>query len=98
MPNPPPNQPRFSHLRRIEQISENHCGPAVIPMLLENIGISVTQEAITDAAGARLCHKEKAKLDDLEFVLDECKYPVGGEWQGLFDDDVDEFSDDYGHY
>jgi len=123
MSNPLPDPKRFSRLRRIEQITENHCGPAVIQMLLENIGVNVTQEEVTEAAGAtrtiathgtrvdqlakavhvlapdtKLWYKEKASLDNLEYVLDECKYPVGVEWQGLFDDPVDEDDDDYGHY
>lgn len=123
MPKPSPVPKRFSRLRRIEQISENHCGPAVIQMLLENIGVNVSQEAITEAAGAtdtiaehgtrvdqlaqavrtlapgaRLWHKEKATLDDLVHVLDEQKYPVAVEWQGLFDENEDEFDDDDGHY
>ena len=123
MSNPLPDPKRFSRLRRIEQITENHCGPAVIQMLLENIGVNVTQEDVTEAAGAtrtiathgtrvdqlakavhqlapgaKLWYKERASLDNLEYVLDECKYPVGVEWQGLFDDPVDEDDDDYGHY
>ena len=123
MSNPLPDPKRFSRLRRIEQITENHCGPAVIQMLLENIGVNVTQEEVTEAAGAtrtiathgtrvdqlakavhqlapgaKLWYKERASLDNLEYVLDECKYPVGVEWQGLFDDPVDEDDDDYGHY
>lgn len=48
----PQDQKRFDRLRWIQQITENHCGPAVLQMLLENIGIHVTQEAITEAAGA----------------------------------------------
>ncbi len=123
MPKPSPDLKKFSRLRRIEQISESHCGPAVIEMLLENIGVNASQEAITEAAGAaatitehgtrvdqlaqavrklapgaRLWFKEKASLADLRYVLDEQKYPVGVEWQGLFDEDEDEFDDDYGHY
>ena len=123
MSNPLPDPKRFSRLRRIEQITENHCGPAVIQMLLGNIGVNVTQEDVTEAAGAtrtiathgtrvdqlakavhqlapgaKLWYKERASLDNLEYVLDECKYPVGVEWQGLFDDPVDEDDDDYGHY
>ena len=113
---------RFSRLRRIQQITENHCGPAVIQMLLENIGVDVSQEEITEAAGAthtiethgtrvdqlaravhelapiaKLWYKEHASLQDLEYVLEECKYPVGVEWQGLFED-MDDDDDDYGHY
>src|SRR4029079_8381763 len=123
MSNPQPDPKRFSRLRRIEQITENHCGPAVVQMLLENIGVNASQESITEAAGAtetiaehgtridqlaqavqrlapgaRLWCKEKARLEDVIFVLDEQKYPVGVEWQGLFDEDEDEFDDDYGHY
>ena len=113
---------RFSRLRRIEQITENHCGPAVTQMLLENIGVNVSQEEITEAAGAthtiethgtrvdqlakavqqlapiaKLWYKEHASLEDLEYVLEEWKFPVGVEWQGLFED-MDGDDEDYGHY
>lgn len=122
MSNPPPDPRKFSRLRRIEQITENHCGPAVLQMLLENIGITAAQEEITEAAGAtrtiethgtrvdqlanavqqlapiaKLWFKEKATVEDLEYVLDVYKYPVGVEWQGLFDD-MDDDDEDYGHY
>ena len=46
---------------------------------------------------AKLWHKEKATVDDLEYVLNECKFPVGVEWQGLFID-MDGDDEDYGHY
>lgn len=122
MSNPPNDPKRFSRLRWIQQITENHCGPAVIQMLLENIGVNVTQQEITEAAGAaktidthgtrvdqlakavqelvpiaKLWYKEKAGAEDLEYVLDECKYPVGVEWQGLFED-MDDDDEDCGHY
>ncbi len=122
MSSPPQDPKRFSRLRRIEQITENHCGPAVIQMLLENIGVIATQEEITEAAGAtqtiathgtrvdqlakavhqlaptaNLWYKEKARAEDLEYVLKEWKFPVAVEWQGLFND-MDEDDDDYGHY
>src|SRR5919198_1545694 len=122
MSNLPQDPKKFSRLRRIEQIPENHCGPAVLQMLLENIGINAAQEEITEAAGAthtieihgtrvdqlakavqqlapiaKLWFKEKATEADLEYVLDICKFPVGVEWQGLFDD-MDDEDDDYGHY
>ena len=122
MPNLQPDPRKFDRLRWIEQITENHCGPAVIQMLLENIGVNASQEEITEAAGAihtiethgtrvdqlakavnqlapdaRLWYKEKGTAEDLEYVLEVCKYPVGVEWQGLFGD-VDEEDDDYGHY
>jgi ABC-type bacteriocin/lantibiotic exporter with double-glycine peptidase domain len=118
-----PQDPRkFSRLRWIQQITENHCGPAVIQMLLENIGVNASQEEITEAAGAtltieshgtrvdqlakavhqlaphaRLWHKEKASFEDLEYVLNEKKFPVGVEWQGLFGDEDDD-DEDNGHY
>ena len=122
MSNPQPDPKKFSRLRRIEQISENHCGPAVIQMLLEDLGVNATQEEITEAAGAtftiethgtrvdqlakavkqlapiaKLWYKEKASPEDLEYVLNICKFPVGVEWQGLFDD-MDDEDEDYGHY
>jgi hypothetical protein len=122
MSNPPQDPKRFSRLRRIQQITENHCGPAVTQMLLENIGVNVSQEEITEAAGAthtiethgtrvdqlakavhelapiaKLWYKEKASVEDLEYVLNECKFPVGVEWQGLFED-IDDDDEDYGHY
>ena len=122
MSNPPSDPKKFSRLRWIQQITENHCGPAVLEMLLGNIGVDVSQQEITEAAGAthtiethgtrvdqlaravqqlvpiaRLWYKEKASLDDLVFVLEEAKYPLGVEWQGLFED-MDDDDDDYGHY
>lgn len=123
MPNHQSDPKSFNTLRRIEQISEDHCGPAVIQMLLDYIGVEFTQREITKAAGAtrtiathgtrvdqlakavdvlapgaKLWFKEKASLEDLEYVLNEHKFPVGVEWQGLFGDDEDEEDDDYGHY
>ena len=122
MLNLPSDPKKFSRLRWIQQITENHCGPAVLQMLLENIGVNASQQEITEAAGAthtietlgtrvdqlakavqelvpiaRLWYKEKAKLDDILYVLEEAKYPVGVEWQGLFED-MDGDDDDYGHY
>jgi hypothetical protein len=41
----------FRH-ERFTQISESHCGPAVIQMLLQYIGIEVPQEAVAEAGGA----------------------------------------------
>jgi hypothetical protein len=91
-------------------------------MLLENIDVHVSQDVITEAAGAthtiethgtrvdqlakavrqlapnaRLWFKERASLENLEYVLNENKYPVGVEWQGLFED-VDDDDEDCGHY
>jgi hypothetical protein len=122
MLNPQKDPRKFSRLRWIQQITENHCGPAVLEMLLENIGVTVSQQEITEAAGAthtiethgtrvdqlaravqqlvpiaRLWFKERASLDDILYVLEDAKYPVGVEWQGLFED-MDDDDEDYGHY
>jgi ABC-type bacteriocin/lantibiotic exporter with double-glycine peptidase domain len=126
MQNPYPETNWFTHLRRIKQISEHHCGPAVVQMLLENIGVKASQREITRAAGAertiarngtrvdqlaravqelapgaKLWYKEFASEQDLLYVLEQCKFPVGVEWQGMFEDDLgldEDDSGDYGHY
>ncbi len=119
-------------LPRFTQISESHCGPAVIQMLLANLGIEVSQEAIAEAGGAtqlielngmrvdqlnqavhklapQACfwYKDKASIQDLITLVEEYNYPVGVEWQGDFDTEVEEEGednssetgdDDYGHY
>jgi hypothetical protein len=125
------------NISRFCQISESHCGPAVIQMLLANLDIEVTQEAIAEAAGAaelielngtridqlaqavsvlapqtQFWYKEKASLEDLMAIVNDHHYPVGVEWQGLFEeeddeddeeddensDDTETGDDDYGHY
>ncbi|OGD78893.1 hypothetical protein A2368_01695 [Candidatus Collierbacteria bacterium RIFOXYB1_FULL_49_13] len=40
-------------------------------------------------------YKEKAEITDIETIIEEYKYPVGVEWQGVFLEDED---DDNGHY
>jgi hypothetical protein len=40
------------HQQRFMQISESHCGPAVIQMLLSSHEIDVTQEEVAEAGGA----------------------------------------------
>ena len=92
-------------------------------MLLSNIGIDVTQEAITIAAGltkiieengmridqmadaiaklhlnAKLWYKEHASIDDIATLLDTYRYPVGVEWQGIFEEDEDTYDENSGHY
>ena len=39
-------------IRQIQQISDAHCGPAVVQMLLETAGVTADQTTITQAAGA----------------------------------------------
>ena len=72
MPNPQTDPKRFDRLRWIEQITENHCGPAVIQMLLENIGVSVSQEEITEAAGATpTIETHGTRVDQLAKAVDQ---------------------------
>ncbi len=125
--NPPYHVPVTSSM----QITDSHCGPAVVQMLLASIGMTATQEAIAAAGGAsetievhgmrvdqlaQAVHavapeaqfwvKEHATIDDVVTVLNDYKFAVGVEWQGVFEspeevledeDDEDEESD-YGHY
>ncbi len=113
------------HHDRFTQIGESHCGPAVIQMLLHNLGIEVTQEAVAEAGGAsdrieqqgmridqldqavrqlapETCFwfKDHSTIEELVRIVDDYGYPVGIEWQGLFEDTLeDETQDgDYGHY
>lgn len=121
----PPLRPL--NFARVTQISESHCGPAVIQMLLANLGIEVTQEEVAELGGAtelielhgmrveqlalavklispniQFWYKENSKLKELITLVKTYKYPVGVEWQGLFDseddDDDDDDDSDYGHY
>lgn len=39
------------HEERFTQISESHCGPAVVQMMLSALGMDVSQDIIVDAAG-----------------------------------------------
>jgi hypothetical protein len=53
-------------LPRFTQISESHCGPAVIQMLLANLGIEASQEAIAEAGGAtQLIELNGMRVDQL---------------------------------
>lgn len=48
------NMGSFSNsFKRVSQISQSHCGPAVIEMLFSNLGIYKSQEEITNEAGAK---------------------------------------------
>jgi D-alanine-D-alanine ligase len=58
--------------KRRQQISEAHCGPAVVEMLLENVGILKTQQEITIAAGASDTIKEHGtRVDQLALAVKE---------------------------
>jgi hypothetical protein len=130
------NKPVYNfHHPNFMQISESHCGPAVIQMLLSNLGIEVTQEAIAEAGGAKqlielngmrvdqlalavhklapqvkFWYKDHSRMRELIHLVNKYRFPVGVEWQGVFDDDeedengADGTSDsetqdsDYGHF
>ncbi len=120
-----PKLPIDFHHRRFTQISESHCGPAVIQMLLYNVGIKASQKAIAKAGGAsdfiaqrgmrvdqlalavrylapqaQFWYKDHSTLEDLAHIVTDYHYPVGIEWQGLFEDSLEDESPegDYGHY
>lgn len=127
------------HDNRFCQISESHCGPAVIQMMLANLGVEVTQDEIARAGDigdrievhgsridqlakavktlspqTRFYYKDHATIDELVKVVNEYEYPVGVEWQGLFEGepeseetqaaeapllpDSESEDEDYGHY
>ncbi len=96
------------------QISESHCGPAVIQMLLSNLGVEVSQEEVAETGGATnlieingmrvdqlaravqllapkvlFYYKDHASIEELARVVHDYRYPVGVEWQGLFEDEAD---------
>lgn len=121
-----PRPARKLNFQRAMQISESHCGPAVVQMLLQNVGIQATQEEIAESAGVTnliemngtrvdqlakavsqlapgmaFWYKDHASMHNLISLVEEYEYPVGVEWQGIFDDEdtLDEDGDDdYGHY
>jgi hypothetical protein len=113
------------HHERFTQISESHCGPAVIQMLLQNVGIAVTQQEVAEAGGARdlieqhgmrvdqlgqavrklapqtlFWYKDHALIEELVHIVAVFDWPVGVEWQGLFEDTLEDETEDgdYGHY
>jgi hypothetical protein len=120
-----PEFPVDFHHARFTQISESHCGPAVVQMLLSNLGIEVSQQAIAASGGAadlielngmrvdqlaravrllapqaQFWYKDHASASDLTRLVNDERYPVGVEWQGLFEDRLEDESEegDYGHY
>jgi hypothetical protein len=55
---------------RFTQISESHCGPAVIQMLLSDLGIDVSQENIAEAGGAKdLIEMNGMRVDQLALAV-----------------------------
>jgi hypothetical protein len=54
------------HQQRFMQISESHCGPAVIQMLLSRLGVDVNQEEVAEAGGAaNLIEMNGMRVDQL---------------------------------
>lgn len=99
------------HQPQFMQISESHCGPAVIQMMLSNLGIERNQEEIAEAAGVNgliamngmridqmakavqnlapdtaFYYKDHATIEELARIVQDYRYPVGVEWQGVFED------------
>jgi hypothetical protein len=74
--------------------------------LIELHGMRVDQLALAVkliSPNVQFWYKDHAKLKELVTLVKNYKYPVGVEWQGLFDsedddDDDDDDDADYGHY
>src|SRR5215510_12281441 len=82
-----------------EQIAE--AGDAT--ELIEQDGMRVDQLAravVLLAPEVEFWYKENAMLSQLVSIVTEHQYPVGIEWQGIFDDDEPDTDgdNDYGHY
>ncbi len=53
-------------IQRVTQISEAHCGPAVLQMLLEAVGVTTDQRTITEMAGvAETIDEHGMRVDQL---------------------------------
>lgn len=53
-------------VKKTTQITESHCGPAVVQMLLSYINIHISQKRITEAAGAeKTIKKHGTRVDQL---------------------------------
>lgn len=48
---PKPTHAYFPNMQRTSQITNSHCGPATLAMMLSNFGVTVTQDQIVAAAG-----------------------------------------------
>lgn len=58
------------NLRRVKQITESHCGPAVAEVLLDSIGIQCDQELISKAAGVEeSIMDEGTRIDQLALAV-----------------------------
>jgi hypothetical protein len=65
------NTPHNFHLPRFMQVSESHCGPATVQMLLDYAGVEVTQEAIADSGGAKdLIELNGMRVDQLSLAVE----------------------------
>jgi hypothetical protein len=64
-------RPKFDfHQQRFQQISESHCGPAVIQMMLSDLGIEVSQEQVAEAGGATsLIDMHGMRIDQLALAV-----------------------------
>lgn len=52
-------------MRRVEQITVSHCGPAVCVMLLSFLGVDLSQESIVEAAGVN------SKIEEFGILVPE---------------------------
>ena len=60
----------YFQMKRISQITDSHCGPAVLQMLLSNVAVSATQEDIALAAGVKdVIEMHGTRVDQLALAV-----------------------------
>lgn len=57
-----PLNPYFPRMKRVKQITESHCGPAVLEMLCNNLGLSIDQDEFVQIIGIEHKLKEYGML------------------------------------
>lgn len=59
-------------IRQIQQIDEEHCGPAVLQMLLESVGVIAGQHVITEMAGVEdIIAEHGVRVDQLALACNQ---------------------------
>jgi len=61
---------KLPELKRVRQKTGSYCGPAVLEMLVSNLGLELNQESLVDASGGReVIMKEGASLPSMSYGL-----------------------------
>ncbi|HEX8923482.1 MAG TPA: hypothetical protein VF828_02000 [Patescibacteria group bacterium] len=94
--NSPPQRRRLNFARHV-QISDSHCGPAVVQMLLENHGVITTQEDIVhQAAIEKTLEKHGSRIDQLAYAVKKIRPDFDLLYKDLSNlNEIDEFINSY---